>query len=110
MNKYKKIPSSFQVGGTKVEVQHVERCDDNAVGESFLVGGYIQIANICNKDSLQSEDSKRNTFYHELCHCILDTMGENELSRNETFVSSFSGFLNEAMHDAVFIETSKNES
>lgn len=103
-NKYKKIPSSFQVGGTKINVQHVERCDDNAAGLSLLIGGYIQIADLCNKDSVQSEDSKRNTFFHELCHCILDTMGEGELSRNETFVSSFAGFLTEAMHNAEFKE------
>lgn len=41
----------------------------------------------------QCESGKLNTFYHELTHAILATMGETELDANEKFVSTFSSFL-----------------
>ena len=99
-----RIPKKFNVGGTEIEVHFVNRCDDNDIDRSLLAGGYIEIAEFCNKDDKQSEDCKVNTFYHELTHAILDTMGESELSRNEKFVSCFSSFLTEAMRGAEFKE------
>lgn len=102
--KYVKIPSTFKVGGTRIDVRLVDRCDDNVFGSCFLGAGYIEIADLVNKNDKQSADSKVNTFYHELTHSILDTMGESELSGNEKFVSCFSSFLTEAMEKAVFVE------
>lgn len=102
--KYVKIPDSFKIGGQTINVKMVERCDDNTVGTMCLAEGTIEIAEKFNKDKEQSADSKVNTFYHELTHCILDTMGEDELSKNEKFVNCFAGFLSDAMESAVFIE------
>ena len=101
---YVKIPKSYKVGGQKIEVNRVERCNNNSVGTSFLAGGYIEIADKCNKCDSIPERMKDNTFYHELIHTILDTMGESELSSNEKFVSTFSSFLCEAMEKAYFLE------
>ena len=102
--KYVKIPDSFRVGGTNIEVRLVDRCDDNTIGTCALASGYIEIAEKHSKDCSQSADSKVNTFYHELTHSILRTMGETELNDNEKFVCCFSSFLTEAMSNAVFIE------
>ena len=102
--KYSKIPQNYRVGGTTMQVRMVDRCDDNAFGSCFLGAGYIEIAEIVNKDDKQSDDSKRNTFYHELIHSILDTMGWSELSKDEKFVNTFAGFLTEAMSNAYFKE------
>lgn len=102
--KYSKIPSGYKVGGTKMEVRQVDRCDENAFGSCFLGAGYIEIANLVNKNDLQSAESKINTFYHELIHSILDTMGYSDMSKDEKFVNCFAGFLTEAMESAVFIE------
>ena len=102
-----KIPKSYKVGGCKIDVCLVERCDNNLVGTAMLASGKIEIAIKYNKDGVQSEDSQRNTFYHELTHTILDTMGEFDLSKNETFVCSFSSFLTEAMQGAEFKEERK---
>lgn len=104
---FKKIPSKYQVGGQDVEVRMVDRCDDNSMGMCVLYGGYIEIAEKVNKDESQGESNKVNTFYHELTHSILDTMGEKELSQNEKFVCSFSSFLTEAMKNAYFVEEQK---
>lgn len=102
--KYVKIPKSYKVGGQLMEVHKTERCDNNNVGISFLAGGYIEIADKCNKCDNIPERMKVNTYYHELTHSILDTMGESELSANEKFVSCFSSFLTEAMEKAYFQE------
>lgn len=99
-----RIPKKFKVGGATIDVRMVDRCNNNSIGVSALCGGYIEIANSFNKDNTQSEDSKVNTFYHELIHCILDTMGKNELSQDEVFVNCFAGFLTEAMANASFVE------
>ena len=100
--KYEKIPNRYQVGGQEMEVRRVERCDDDTIGSCYIAGGYIEIAEKYSKDSIQSQSSKENTFYHELVHSILRTMGELELNDKENFVCCFSGFLTEAMKDAYF--------
>lgn len=102
--RYTKIPNNYRVGGTKIEVRQVDRCDDNVFGSCFLGAGYIEIADLVNKNDQQSADSKVNTFYHELIHSILDTMGYSDMSKDEKFVNCFAGFLTEAMESAVFIE------
>jgi len=102
--KYVKIPKSYKVGGTEISVNCVERCEDNTLGNCFIGAGRVEIAELVNKDDKVSEDNKVNTFYHELTHSILDTMGYSELSRDEKFVCCFAGFLTEAMADAYFEE------
>lgn len=98
-----KIPNKITIGGQDIEIKRVERCDDNSVGLANIYAGYIEIADKFNKDDVQSESCKVNTFYHELTHCILDTMGRNDLSKDEVFVNCFAGFLTEAMKDAYFV-------
>ena len=105
--KYKKIPSSYKLGGQTVEVRDVERCDGNCVGTCSVSAGIVEIAEKFNKDHVQSPTSKVNTFYHELTHSILGTMGENELDENEKFVCCFSSLLADAMEKAYFIEEDK---
>ena len=103
----KKIPSKITIGGQDVEIRNVSRCDNNAVGECHLIEGYIEIADTFYKEQKQSESSKLNTFYHELTHCILQTMGEQELSANEKFVCCFAGFLTEALRNAEYEKKEK---
>lgn len=102
--KYKKIPSKITLGGQEVEVKIVDRCSNTNAGESSVFEGGIDIAENINNDTKQSEGSKVNTFYHELTHCILQTMGEHDLNENEKFVCCFAGFLTDAMRNARFKE------
>lgn len=96
------IPKSYNVGGQKIEVRMVDRCDCNTVGMAFLECGYIEIANYFNRGLVQSEGSKVNTFYHELVHTILGTMGAEQLDDDEKFVCTFSSLLCEAMTSAIY--------
>ena len=91
-----KIPKSFTVGGQDIYVTMIERFEDDKLGACSLWDGRLKIAETY-KGLVQSNSSKLNTFNHELIHLILDTMGEYELSQNERFVNTFSGFLTEAI-------------
>lgn len=99
------IPTEYNVGGQRIEVRNVDRCAGNEFGLCFVGGGYIEISNLVNSFDKQSETSKINTFFHELTHSILDTMGRNDLSKDENFVCSFAGFLTEAMTTAEYQNT-----
>ena len=91
------IPKSLRVGGQELEVRLVERCKNNELGTCCVAQGFIEIAEMYNREAIVVPSVQFNTFLHELTHAILDTMGENELSANEKFVNTFSSFLAEAI-------------
>lgn len=91
-----------------MEVRMVERCDENNAGQCCLCSGLIEIADKFGRDMVQSDSSKINTFYHELTHAILKTMGEYDLNDNEKFVCCLAGFLTDAMKNAYFKETNED--
>lgn len=96
-----KIPNKLKIGGQDVNVEFTNTIIGDKLGECVLWNGKIELAEIY-KGKPQTYSSKFNTFYHELTHAILDTMGEYELSSNERFVCSFSGFLSEAIRSFEF--------
>lgn len=104
MGQYTKIPKRIQVGGVVYPIIEVERVENNAMGESLMVRGDIRIASKVNRDDKQSDEQKYNTFWHELVHTILGTMGNERLNRNEEFVCTFSSFLCEATKNCYFKE------
>lgn len=91
-----KIPSKFNVGGVEITVSEKEFLENQALGNSNFCDGTIFIANT-SYNIKQSKSSKENTFLHELTHLVLQASGRNELSDDEVFVSSFAGFLCEAV-------------
>lgn len=106
-DKIQRIPKKISIGGQEISIDIVDKISGNCLGRCCLGGGFIQISNVFHEDIKQSDSSKRNTFFHEVVHAILGTMGEEKLDANEKFVSSFSSFLTEAMKNAVFIENEK---
>ena len=82
-----------------MEVRRVEQCQNGEAGRLFCCGGYMEIAARTEEEVVQTYSSKVNTFYHELIHNILYNMGD-KLHNNEQFVSTFAGFLTEAMTTA----------
>lgn len=100
---YCKIPSQIKIAGQNFDIKFKNRLEEDKLGTCCVAESSIEIAEtfMGRKQSLASQV---NTFYHEMIHAILDNMGENSLSGNERFVSCFSGFLTEAMGNAVFIE------
>lgn len=91
-----RIPKSFTIGGQDMYVFIVDTIPNDKMGECTLWNGNISIARTY-KGLMQTPSSQHNTFFHELTHAVLDTMGEYELNNNEKFVCAFSGFLTEAI-------------
>lgn len=92
--KFINIPDNIQIAGQQIAVEMVEKLGTN-LGACCLAQSYIRIAEkyMCNNEEQeQSDTSKEQTFWHELVHCILDAMCENDLSANEKFVSVFLAF------------------
>ena len=96
MEENNKIPLCLNVGGQTISINIKDRLEDDKLGTCCVAEARIDIAKTFNGRE-QAFTTQLNTFYHELVHCILDTMGENDLSGNEKFVSCFSSFLCEAM-------------
>lgn len=90
------IPNEFQVGGQNIKVILTDQYEGN-VGTCCISEGIIKVCKRNISNGINSDSYNNNTFFHELTHAILDTMGENGLSDNETFVSTFSSFLCEAI-------------
>ena len=103
------IPKSINVGGQTISVNIKDRLESDKLGECCVAETRIDIAKAFNGRE-QSYSSQVNTFYHELTHCILNTMSENELSGNEKFVSCFASFLCEAMKNAYFVEGNNTDN
>ena len=91
------IPNKLKIGGVDYSIKHVEHCgmDDNF--GLWRPQGIIEIANQAGGYEV-SDSKKRQTFLHELTHAILFAMGKEELNDDESFVNTFSSFLNEAIN------------
>lgn len=100
---YKRIPTTFSCGGQQWIVNHVERLDNNILGECRSGECVILISDYFNRSDRQDADCCVNTYYHELVHAILSNIGWDELNNDHKFVCSFSALLTEAMKDARFI-------
>lgn len=46
-----KIPDEFNLGGSNIKVNVVDRCDNNALGTCLLAEECINIADTFNKDN-----------------------------------------------------------
>lgn len=49
----------------------------------------------------QCESSKINTFIHEVVHGVLNTMGENKLSSDEKFVTTFESLMVDVIEEII---------
>ena len=92
-----KLPKKFKVGSVDYEVKRVEHCGNNDDFGFWRPQGIIEIANQAGGYEV-SESKKMQTFLHELTHAILFTMGKEDLNDDESFVNTFSSFLNEAIN------------
>jgi len=84
----------FTLGSKEYTVEEVPSIDDTGLGRAYSARGLIKISNTLNGHIL-SDNSKEQTFYHELVHAILEELGNDELSSNEMFVQSFSLLLHQ---------------
>ena len=100
-----KIPYKIRIGGQDIFVVKEERLEGDKLGNICVAEGTLRIADSFF-DYKQSDSSKFNTFIHEVVHGVLHTMGESKLSRNETFVCTFSSLLVDTIEDIVMANQS----
>ena len=91
------IPKKFKLGGVDYSVKQVEHCGNYDNFGFWRPQGIIEIANQSGGYEV-SESKKMQTFLHELTHAILFAMSKGELNDDESFVNTFSSFLNEAIN------------
>ena len=91
------IPNKLKIGGVDYSIKHVEHCGMNDDFGLWRPQGIIEIANQAGGYEV-SDSKKRQTFLHELTHAILFAMGKEQLNDDESFVNTFSSFLNEAIN------------
>lgn len=91
------IPNKLKIGGVDYSIKHVEHCGMNDDFGLWRPQGIIEIANQAGGYEV-SDSKKRQTFLHELTHAILFAMRKEELNDDESFVNTFSSFLNEAIN------------
>lgn len=91
------IPNKLKIGGVDYSIKHVEHCGIDDDFGLWRPQGIIEIANQAGGYEV-SDSKKRQTFLHELTHAILFAMGKEELNDDESFVNTFSSFLNEAIN------------
>ena len=91
------IPNKLKIGGVDYSIKHVEYCGMNDDFGLWRPQGIIEIANQAGGYEV-SDSKKRQIFLHELTHAILFALGKEELNDDESFVNTFSSFLNEAIN------------
>lgn len=95
----KLIPSSFTLGGIKIDVV----LDEKLTTTHGLLGLFGQAEQSIRIDNtIARKDTVEQTFYHELVHSILGAMSETKLNNDERFVDLFSQFLYQALKTAQY--------
>ena len=95
-----KIPNKIRIGGQDIVIEMPEYLPDNKLGDICVAKGKLRIAKKFS-DNEQSETSITNTFIHEVVHGVLNTMGENKLSSDEKFVTTFASLLVDVIEEIV---------
>lgn len=90
------IPKTFTLGGSEysVEFVHDTPLRENPVAQINLPTGKVYISTVY-KGNKCSSDYMEASFYHELIHGILDTLGKHELSDDEGLVEGMANLLHQ---------------
>jgi hypothetical protein len=92
----KSLPAIFYLGAVewRIEINNSRLNDLKAYGYCEYDQSLISIANKTETYD-RTPQAIEATLYHEVVHAILDTIGKNELSRDEEFVQCFSTLLHQ---------------
>lgn len=90
------IPEKFRLNGKSIEVILDNGYCDNekCLGEADFTQSIITICSHDRGKKLSKKD-REQTFFHELVHMILDSMGKDRLKYDEDFVDLFATRLYE---------------
>ena len=97
------LPKKVRVGDKWYSVDVVESMRNRSqMGEAHYPDRKITIGRKTHHGVPFKLSALHETFWHELTHCILESMGEHALNDNEAFVEEFSHRLAKAIETARF--------
>ena len=97
------LPKKLQVADKWYSVDVVESMQKKSMmGEAHYPSQTITIGRKTHHGVPFKLSALHETFWHELVHCILHSMGEDKLNDNEAFVEEFSHRLAKAIQTARF--------
>ena len=97
------LPKKVKVGDKWYSVEVVEAMRDKLyMGEAHYADQKLTLARRTHHGVPFKLSALHETFWHELTHAILDSMGEHKLNNNERFVEEFSSRLAKAIQTARF--------
>lgn len=97
------IPEQFKLNGKCIKVVvDDEYCNDGnlngykcpILGEADFSEKIVRLANTYKQKKIRRKE-KETTYFHELIHMILDSMGKDKLKYDEDFVDLFAERLYE---------------
>lgn len=92
------IPKHFYIFGEKIKVSRLkEVCRGKAYGQWVESRNKIEIAKTVNNKTILNDEQQEQAYFHELVHCILDNVGEPNLSDNEVLVDKLGKALHQVM-------------
>jgi hypothetical protein len=89
MSKKNPIPVSFECMGTTFNVHRYPEL----IKLSNCMGQTRHNENEVLVDASLTGDQLWHTYYHEIVHVILGSLGRNDLNGDEAFVDAFAGLL-----------------
>ena len=97
------LPKKLKVGDNWYSVDVAETMRERMyVGEVHYAKRTITLARKSYHGIPLKLSALHETFWHELTHAILDSMGEHKLNNNERFVEEFAARLAKAIQTARF--------
>lgn len=92
-----KIPEKFRLNKKTIRIIiDDDYCKDEGLwGEADFTEMIITLCHRTPKGKILKKSDKEKTFYHELVHHILNSMGREELSYDEDFAVKFADLLYE---------------
>ena len=98
-----KIPKSFYIFNQRIVVKWKRdlHTKHKAIGLWIPVKNEIHLQLNTKAYPLTGEQQEQ-TFYHELCHCMLDLLGYGELSRNEKLVDRLGNSLHQVLESSEY--------
>jgi predicted Zn-dependent protease with MMP-like domain len=101
-----KIPTEFQLYSQIIKVEFNERrcADMDALGACNDALNQILLTTVNSDGDKLPTDAVELTYMHEVVHHILYKMSENDLSKDEKFVSTFSSLLTQALKTSKYVQ------
>lgn len=99
------IPNTFKLLGQTYKVEYNnDKCDGaSAYGLASFSENTIYLATEVNNKPI-AQDAIEHTFFHELTHMILHSMGKEKLNADEKFVDLFGGMLHQVATTMMYKE------